>query len=221
MKSNYIYVLILILNTYFTLIKSEESIYSSIDIDFNGIDDNILNSFNDFEFVKDKQDTLSIKQKMKKVACLNIITAVLKESRGDIKKQLRAAKEVNKNNFNKFINNMTETCINIITEKHINQIFNHNNYENRKFPLGKNEIKFKEHMAQFLEENEKFKKMEELELERQKRNKMIFNSIIIGVVVLVILIFFNVFRKKKSNDKDVNKEKSEKKTGHKKKGKKN
>ena len=188
-----------------------------LDFDLNSTDDNILKSFEGFEFIKDKQDTLNIKQKMKKVACLNIITTVIKESKSDIKHQLKAAKNQNKNNFNKFISNMTDTCIKIIKEKDVKQILNHENFEIKRFPFGKEEIKFKEHLAQFIEDNERIKKMEEMELARKKRNKMIFNSIIVGTAVFIILFIFTLFRKKKNvNIKD---EKNEKKTGHKKKGK--
>ncbi len=220
MKYNYIYTLIFILSTFFSFIKSGESSYPLLDIDLNNIDDNTLKSFQDFEFSKDKQDTINIKQKMKKIACMNIITTVIKESNSEIKHQLKSAKSQNKNNFNIFINNMTETCIKIIKEKDIKQILNIENFEKKNFPLGKKEIKFEEHLSQFLEENERYKKMEEMEIYRQKRNKMIINSILIGTIVFIIFLIWNFGRKKKGNDNNDKKEKNEKKSGHKKKGKK-
>jgi hypothetical protein len=220
MKYNYIYTLIFILSTFFSFIKSGESSYPLLDIDLNNIDDNTLKSFQDFEFSKDKQDTINIKQKMKKIACMNIITTVIKESNSEIKHQLKSAKTQNKNNFNIFINNMTETCIKIIKEKDIKQILNIENFEKKNFPLGKKEIKFEEHLSQFLEENERYKKMEEMEIYRQKRNKMIINSILIGTIVFIIFLIWNFGRKKKGNDNDDKKAKNEKKSGHKKKGKK-
>ena len=220
MKYNYIYSLIFILSTFFSFIKSGESSYPLLDIDLNNIDDNTLKSFQDFEFSKDKQDTINIKQKMKKIACMNIITTVIKESNSEIKHQLKSAKSQNKNNFNIFINNMTETCIKIIKEKDIKQILNIENFEKKNFPLGKKEIKFEEHLSQFLEENERYKKMEEMEIYRQKRNKMIINSILIGTIVFIIFLIWNFGRKKKGNDNGDKKEKNEKKSGHKKKGKK-
>ena len=220
MKYNYIYTLIFILSTFFSFIKSGESSYPLLDIDLNNIDDNTLKSFQDFEFSKDKQDTINIKQKMKKIACMNIITTVIKESNSEIKHQLKSAKSQNKNNFNIFINNMTETCIKIIKEKDIKQILNIENFEKKNFPLGKKEIKFEEHLSQFLEENERYKKMEEMEIYRQKRNKMIINSILIGTIVFIIFLIWNFGRKKKGNDNDDKKAKNEKKSGHKKKGKK-
>ena len=220
MKYNYIYTLIFILSTFFSFIKSSESSYPLLDIDLNNIDDNTLKSFQDFEFSKDKQDTINIKQKMKKIACMNIITTVIKESNSEIKHQLKSAKSQNKNNFNIFINNMTETCIKIIKEKDIKQILNIENFEKKNFPLGKKEIKFEEHLSQFLEENERYKKMEEMEIYRQKRNKMIINSIFIGTIVFIIFLIWNFGRKKKGNDNNDKKEKNEKKSGHKKKGKK-
>ena len=220
MKYNYIYTLIFILSTFFSFIKSGESSYPLLDIDLNNIDDNTLKSFQDFEFSKDKQDTINIKQKMKKIACMNIITTVIKESNSEIKHQLKSAKSQNKNNFNIFINNMTETCIKIIKEKDIKQILNIENFEKKNFPLGKKEIKFEEHLSQFLEENERYKKMEEMEIYRQKRNKMIINSILIGTIVFIIFLIWNFGRKKKGNDNGDKKEKNEKKSGHKKKGKK-
>ena len=220
MKYNYIYTLIFILSTFFSFIKSGESSYPLLDMDLNNIDDNTLKSFQDFEFSKDKQDTINIKQKMKKIACMNIITTVIKESNSEIKHQLKSAKSQNKNNFNIFINNMTETCIKIIKEKDIKQILNIENFEKKNFPLGKKEIKFEEHLSQFLEENERYKKMEEMEIYRQKRNKMIINSIFIGTIVFIIFLIWNFGRKKKGNDNDDKKAKNEKKSGHKKKGKK-
>ena len=220
MKYNYIYTLIFILSTFFSFIKSGESSYPLLDIDLNNIDDNTLKSFQDFEFSKDKQDTINIKQKMKKIACMNIITTVIKESNSEIKHQLKSAKSQNKNNFNIFINNMTETCIKIIKEKDIKQILNIENFEKKNFPFGKKEIKFEEHLSQFLEENERYKKMEEMEIYRQKRNKMIINSILIGTIVFIIFLIWNFGRKKKGNDNNDKKEKNEKKSGHKKKGKK-
>ena len=220
MKYNYIYTLIFILSTFFSFIKSGESSYPLLDIDLNNIDDNTLKSFQDFEFSKDKQDTINIKQKMKKIACMNIVTTVIKESNSEIKHQLKSAKSQNKNNFNIFINNMTETCIKIIKEKDIKQILNIENFEKKNFPLGKKEIKFEEHLSQFLEENERYKKMEEMEIYRQKRNKMIINSILIGTIVFIIFLIWNFGRKKKGNDNGDKKEKNEKKSGHKKKGKK-
>lgn len=220
MKYNYIYTLIFILSTFFSFIKSGESSYPLLDIDLNNIDDNTLKSFQDFEFSKDKQDTINIKQKMKKIACMNIVTTVIKESNSEIKHQLKSAKSQNKNNFNIFINNMTETCIKIIKEKDIKQILNIENFEKKNFPLGKKEIKFEEHLSQFLEENERYKKMEEMEIYRQKRNKMIINSILIGTIVFIIFLIWNFGRKKKGNDNDDKKAKNEKKSGHKKKGKK-
>ena len=220
MKYNYIYTLIFILSTFFSFIKSGESSYPLLDMDLNNIDDNTLKSFQDFEFSKDKQDTINIKQKMKKIACMNIITTVIKESNSEIKHQLKSAKSQNKNNFNIFINNMTETCIKIIKEKDIKQILNIENFEKKNFPLGKKEIKFEEHLSQFLEENERYKKMEEMEIYRQKRNKMIINSILIGTIVFIIFLIWNFGRKKKGNDNNDKKEKNEKKSGHKKKGKK-
>ena len=220
MKYNYIYTLIFILSTFFSFIKSGESSYPLLDMDLNNIDDNTLKSFQDFEFSKDKQDTINIKQKMKKIACMNIVTTVIKESNSEIKHQLKSAKSQNKNNFNIFINNMTETCIKIIKEKDIKQILNIENFEKKNFPLGKKEIKFEEHLSQFLEENERYKKMEEMEIYRQKRNKMIINSILIGTIVFIIFLIWNFGRKKKGNDNGDKKEKNEKKSGHKKKGKK-
>ena len=220
MKYNYIYTLIFIFSTFFSFIKSGESSYPLLDIDLNNIDDNTLKSFQDFEFSKDKQDTINIKQKMKKIACMNIVTTVIKESNSEIKHQLKSSKSQNKNNFNIFINNMTETCIKIIKEKDIKQILNIENFEKKNFPLGKKEIKFEEHLSQFLEENERYKKMEEMEIYRQKRNKMIINSILIGTIVFIIFLIWNFGRKKKGNDNGDKKEKNEKKSSHKKKGKK-
>ena len=132
MKFYITYSLILFLTEYLTSIKSEDSSYSILDMELNSIDDKLLNSFKDFEFVKDKHDTLNIRQKMKKVACLNIVIKAIKESKADIINQLKAAKEENKNNFNKFINNMTNTCIKIIKEKDIKEILNHENFAKKK-----------------------------------------------------------------------------------------
>ena len=220
MKFYITYSLILFLTEYLTSIKSEDSSYSILDMELNSIDDKLLNSFKDFEFVKDKHDTLNIRQKMKKVACLNIVTTAIKQSKTDIINQLKAAKEQNKNNFNKFINNMTDTCIKIIKEKDIKEILNHENFKKKQFPINKKDVKFEEHLAQFLEENERIKKIEEMEFIRQKRNKIILNSIFIGSGVLLIFCVFSLLRKK-GNANDKTDENNIKKTGNKKKKKKN
>ena len=196
MKFYITYSLILFLTEYLTSIKSEDSSYSILDMELNSIDDKLLNSFKDFEFVKDKHDTLNIRQKMKKVACLNIVIKAIKESKADIINQLKAAKEENKNNFNKFINNMTNTCIKIIKEKDIKEILNHENFAKKKFPLNKKDIKFEEHLEQFFTENERIKKVEEMELIRLKRNKIISNTIFIGSGVLLIFCIFSLLKKK-------------------------
>ena len=219
MKFYITYSLILFLTEYLTSIKSEDSSYSILDMELNSIDDKLLNSFKDFEFVKDKHDTLNIRQKMKKVACLNIVIKAIKESKADIINQLKAAKEENKNNFNKFINNMTNTCIKIIKEKDIKEILNHENFAKKKFPLNKKDIKFEEHLEQFFTENERIKKVEEMELIRLKRNKIISNTIFIGSGVLLIFCIFSLLRKKRNTNKI--EENNTKKTGNKKKKKKN
>ena len=215
MKFNFVYSLFIILTIYLTSIKSSESTYSILDMELNSINDNILNSFNDFEFVKDKHDTLNIKQKMKKVACLNIIVNIIKESKTDVKNQIKSAKLQNKNNFNKFINNMTNTFIEKIKEKDIEKILNHENFEKKNFPLSKKDIKFEEHLEQFLEENEKIKKIEEMELVKKKRNQMILNSILIGSGILIIFLFFSLLRRKKNTKNKVD-ENNTQKTGNKK-----
>ena len=218
MKFNFVYSLFIILTLYLTSIKSSESTYSILDMELNSINDNILNSFDDFEFVKDKHDTLNIKQKMKKVACLNIIVNIIKESKTDVKNQIKSAKLQNKNNFNKFINNMTNTCIEKIKEKDIEKILNHENFEKKNFPLSKKDIKFEEHLEQFLEENEKIKKIEEMELVKKKRNQMILNSILIGSGILIIFLIFSLLRRKKNTKNKVD-ENNTQKTGNKKKKK--
>ena len=222
MKLNIIYTFLLISNSFFTYIKSEDSSFSLLDMNFSTIDDNILKSFNnDFEFSKDKQDIISIQQKMKKVACLNIITKVIKESKSDIKNQIKSAKAQNKNNFNKFIHDMTNTCINIIKEKEVKQILNIENFENKNFPLGKKEIQFDEHLARFFEDNEIFKKIEEIIELKKQRKKMIINTTCIAISVLIIFYMCYIIRKIKKGKNDFdNKDKKEKKSGNKKKGKK-
>ena len=222
MKLNIIYTFLLISNSFFTYIKSEDSSFSLLDMNFSTIDDNKLKSFNnDFEFSKDKQDIISIQQKMKKVACLNIITKVIKESKSDIKNQIKSAKAQNKNNFNKFIHDMTNTCINIIKEKEVKQILNIENFENKNFPFGKKKIQFDEHLARFIEDNEIFKKIEEIIELKKQRKKMIINTTCIAIIVLIIFYMCYIIRKIKKGKNDFdNKDKKEKKSGNKKKGKK-
>jgi hypothetical protein len=125
---------------------------------------------------------------MKKVACLNIITKVIKESKSDIKNQIKSAKAQNKNNFNKFIHDMTNTCINIIKEKEVKQILNIENFENKNFHFGKKEIQFDEHLARFFEDNEIFKKIEEIIELKKQRKKMIINTTCIAIIVLIALV---------------------------------
>ena len=222
MKLNSINIFFLILSSFFVFIASEDSSFSLLDMNLNSIDDNILKSFNsDFEFSKDKQDIISIQQKMKKVACLNIITKVIKESKSDIKNQIKSAKAENKNNFNKFIHDMTNTCMNIIKEKEVKQILNIENFEDKNFPFGKKEIQFDEHLKRFIEDNELFKKIEEIIELKKKRNKMRINTTIIAISVLIVFYMYYIISKMKKGKNDFNdREKKEKKSGNKKKGKK-
>ena len=157
---------------------------------------------------------------MKKLACLNIISAIIKEAETDIKLKLKKIKDEYKNNFNKFINNINNTCIEIIKEKDIEKIMNHENFDKKNFPLNKKDIKFEEHLSKFLEENEKIKKIEEMELIKKKRNHVILNSIFIFFGILIIFFIFSLLRKK-GNTKNKKDENNEKKIGNKKKKKKN
>ena len=220
MKYNYIYIYIF----YILLIsiKSKQTSYSLFDIDLDNINDNILSKFKDLELSKDKQDIITIKQKMKKVACLTIVSTALKELEPDIKQKLKKAKEDYKNNFNTFINNMTNTCINVIKEQDIKKILNHENIENKNYPLEEEWVNFEENFELFLKENERMKKLEAIENERKIRNKRILNSIIIGIIVIIIFIIGRIIKKRKEVKNEDKDDKTQKKTSHnKKKNKKN
>ena len=220
MKLNIIYTFLLISSSFFIYIKSDDSSNPLLDMNFTTIDDNILKSFKDFEFSKDKQDIISIQKKMKKVACLSIITKVIKESKSDIKNQIKSAKSQNKNNFNNFVHNMTDSCVQIINEKEVKQILNIENFKSKNFPFGKKEIEFDKHLTQFIEDNERIKKMEEIEFNRKKRIKMIINTTSYAFCVLICFYVGYIIRKiKKGINNFDKKEKNEKKSG-KKKGKK-
>ena len=220
MKLNIIYTFLLISSSFFIYIKSDDSSNPLLDMNFTTIDDNILKSFKDFEFSKDKQDIISIQKKMKKVACLSIITKVIKESKSDIKNQIKSAKSQNKNNFNNFVHNMTDSCVQIINEKEVKQILNIENFKSKNFPFGKKEIEFDKHLTQFIEDNERIKKMEEIEFNRKKRIKMIINTTSYAFCVLICFYVGYIIRKvKKGKNNFDKKEKNEKKSG-KKKGKK-
>ena len=220
MKLNIIYTFLLISSSFFIYIKSDDSSNPLLDMNFTTIDDSILKSFKDFEFSKDKQDIISIQKKMKKVACLSVITKVIKESKSDIKNQIKSAKSQNKNNFNIFVHNMTDSCVQIIKEKEVKQILNIENFKSKNFPLGKKEIEFDKHLTQFIEDNEKIKKMEEIEFNRKKRIKMIINTTSYAFCVLICFYVGYIIRKNKKEKNNFDKkEKNEKKSG-KKKGKK-
>ena len=217
MKNNFIFITLYLLVFFNT--KSKETSYPLFDIDVDNINDDFLSKFKGFDFAKDKQDIITIKQKMKKISCLNIIIATIKEAESDLKIKLKKAKDEYKNNFNIFINNMTNICMDIIKEQDIKKILNHENFENKNFILYEESIKFEENLDKFLIENEKIKKLEQIENDRKIRNKRILNSLIIGAIMIIIFIIIRKLKKKKEgNREDKDKEdKNQKKSGHNKK----
>ena len=217
MKYNLIYVFSILSSIFLISIKSTEYSYSLFDIDLDNINDDVLSKFKDFDFAKEKQDIILIKEKMKKVACLNIISAIIKEAETDIKLKLKKAKDEYKNNFNKFINNMTDICINIIKEQDIKKILNHENFQDKNFPLDEESLKFEENLDKFLQENERIKTLEKIENEKKIRNKRILYSIVIGVIGILIFIIGRKIKKKKGEKNDNKDDKNQKKTGHNKK----
>ena len=87
--------------------------------------------------------------------------------------------------------------------------------------MGKKEIQFDEHLARFIENNEIFKKIEEIIELKKQRKKMIINTTCIAISVLIIFYMCYIIRKIKKGKNDFdNKDKKEKKSGNKKKGKK-
>ena len=201
----------------------EESFSSILDFDFNNISGDTLKKYKDFDFAKDKQNILSIQEKMKKVSCLKIINNVIKEANNDLKNKLKQAKEENKENFKKFIKNLTETCTGKINKEEINKILDYQNIIDKKNKVDNDLIKFNENFDKLLKENEKSKKLKEIENEKMKRNyriKMIVYIMGIIIICFVIISFGKKLKKKKVEEKDGKKEKKEKKDKSKKKMKK-
>ena len=219
--SNIIYSSILIINFIFIQIKetkSDKSFSSILDFDFLNSNDDILTKYKDFDFSQDKQNIISIQNKMKKVACLNLINQHIKENKIGLKKKLKEAKEENKENYKIFIKNITDICINQITDDEIKNLFNYQNIIYKENKVNSDLLKFNENFEKLLKNNELNKKLKEVENEKNKRYKRIkvfIYFICIIFIFVIIIIIFKRFKKKtiseEERDKKDKKVKSKKK----------
>ena len=190
-----------------------ETFSSIYDFDLN-ISEDILKKYKDFDFIKDKQNILSVQEKMKKVSCLNLINNIIKEANDDLKNKLKEAKEENKENFRKFIKNITETCINKINKEEINKILDYQNIIDKTNKVNYDLLNFNENFDKLKKENKKIKNLIELEKQKIIKNYRIKMAIYAGVIIIicfVIIFFIKNLKKKKIEEKEEKKGKSKKK----------
>ena len=202
----------------FTIIRSEDSFSSILNINFNNINDDILKNYKDFDFVKDKQRFIIIKDKIKKVSCLNLINNAIKEINNETKNKLKEIKIEDKENIKIFIKNITNNCINKIKDDEIYKILDYKKVISNENYINNEILNFNEFFSELIKQNEFKKKVKESEIEKSKkqyRTKMIIYAIIIIIVSLIISIIFNK-RKKNENIGDENKINKSKKNKNKK-----
>ena len=204
----------LLLYVILSISKINGETFSSIyDFDLN-ISEDILKKYKDFDFIKDKQNILSVQEKMKKVSCLNLINNIIKEANDDLKNKLKEAKEENKENFRKFIKNITETCINKINKEEINKILDYQNIIDKTNKVNYDLLNFNENFDKLKKENKKIKNLIELEKQKIIKNYRIKMAIYAGVIIIicfVIIFFIKNLKKKKIEEKEEKKGKSKKK----------
>ena len=204
----------LLLYVILSISKINGETFSSIyDFDLN-ISEDILIKYKDFDFIKDKQNILSVQEKMKKVSCLNLINNIIKEANDDLKNKLKEAKEENKENFRKFIKNITETCINKINKEEINKILDYQNIIDKTNKVNYDLLNFNENFDKLKKENKKIKNLIELEKQKIIKNYRIKMAIYAGVIIIicfVIIFFIKNLKKKKIEEKEEKKGKSKKK----------
>ena len=194
----------LLLYVILSISKINGETFSSIyDFDLN-ISEDILKKYKDFDFIKDKQNILSVQEKMKKVSCLNLINNIIKEANDDLKNKLKEAKEENKENFRKFIKNITETCINKINKEEINKILDYQNIIDKTNKVNYDLLNFNENFDKLKKENKKIKNLIELEKQKIIKNYRIKMAIYAGVIIIicfVIIFFLKNLKKKKIEEK--------------------
>ena len=194
--------------------KAEETLSSLFDFNFNDINDDTLKKNKDFEFIEEKESILVIKEKIKKVACLSLINKITKDSNDELKNKLKEAKETNKTNFKKFIGNMTENCVKKIKEEDINKILDYENINNIQYNAGMDILQFDEYFSRLSKQNEQYKTVKEIEIQKDKSSslfKIIIIIICIFIAFLLLVILLKKYRKKYDEDIDDKKMKGKKK----------
>ena len=217
-KMNYFSLLVITIFFQFNKINSEYISSSIFDLDFSNVNDDILSKYKDFDFAQDKKDILSTQETKKKVACLYIIKNHIQTSNDELKNKLKEAKSINKNNYKKFIKNITNICIKRIKKHIINKVLNYQNIIDKQININEDILQFNQNFENLLKETERVKKFKEIEIEKNNRNNRIKNLIVIIGIILVCIVVTMIFRNKK--DKNLE-EKEDKKGKSKKKLKKN
>ena len=200
-----IYLIINILFILFQNTKTKKSLKSIFDFDFNDLNDDTLKKYKDFDFYYDKQNINSIKEKEKKVSCLNLLNKVIKDN-NELKKKFKDRKMENKEKYKYFINNITDNCINKINKDEINEILNYENIISNKINFNDDLLKINEYYDQFYGEN----KAIDINVQSFRiKIFLYFCGVIILFMILIILRLSSM--KKKSEDKEVSNIKSKKK----------
>ena len=200
--------LYLIIYIFFIIIqntKTKKPFNSIFDLDFNDLNDDTLKKYKDFDFYYDKQNIISIKEKEKKVSCLNLINKILKDN-NELKKKFKEAKMENKEKYKYFINNITDNCINKINKDEINEILNYENVISNKINFNEDLLKINEFYDKFYVE----KKVIDENIQSFRIKMFLYFSVVI-IVFMILLILIVSSKKKKNEDKDVKNIKSKKK----------
>ncbi len=197
-------------------VETEESIPSLFDINFiKNI--NIKDKYKNFNFEKEKQEVISINEKMKKVSCLNLINELMKKD-ASLKDKFKNLKNENKDNYKSFIHNITQSCILQIKNEEVDMILNYHNKNIRDefFKI----LKLDENIEKLLKQNEIIKKMKEIEIKnntRNKRIKMVIYTICAILASTILWIILNKNKKEKNESHKDNINERNKKTKNKKK----
>ena len=182
--------------------KAKKSIPSLFDFNLDEINDDVIKKNKDFDLYEEKETILLAREKMKKLACLNLINKLTKDADDELKNKLKDAKEINKNNFKKFIENMTDSCTKQIKEDKINKILKYQNIMNNKINADKNILEFDKYFTELSKQTEYYKNLKEMEIQKEKRKFIIKIIAIILCIFIVCLILVTLFKKCKRKDKE-------------------
>ena len=182
--------------------KAKKSIPSLFDFNLDDINDEVIKKNKEFNLNEEKETILLAREKLKKLACLNLINKITKDADDELKNKLKDAKETNKNNFKQFIDNMTDCCTKQIKQDKIKRILKYQNVINNKINADKNILEFDKYFTELSKKNEYYKKIKEMEIQKEKRFFLIKMFAIIICIFIVCLILVKLLKKCRRKDKE-------------------